>query len=243
MRFFVGVHHLTAAQHFDATFVSVNTLRSRKSDFKVNDWIMDSGAFTEVVRYGGYRFPPSEYAHHIRRWSSCGNLIAAVSQDFMCEPFVLQQTGLKVTDHQKMSVDRYDALQDCDVGGVTIMPVLQGYATEDYVSHIKMYGDRLTHGMYVGVGSVCKRQGNIRTIEEVLLAIHDCRPDLRLHGFGVKTTALRSGLVRSLLESADSMAWSYGARRQGRNANDWREAQAFCEAINTMQIQPPLFVR
>lgn len=26
------------------------------------------------------------------------------------------------------------------------------------------------------------------------------------------------------LHSADSMAWSFAARRQGRNANDWREA-------------------
>ena len=35
------------------------------------------------------------------------------------------------------------------------------------------------------------------------------------------------GTVRGLLWSADSMAWSYSARKQGRDPNDWREAKAF----------------
>jgi hypothetical protein len=76
----------------------------------------------------------------------------------------------------------------------------------------------------VGVGSVCKRNGDVAAIEAVLLAIHHERPDLRLYGFGLKTTALKSGIVDELLETADSMAWSYRARIEGRNANDWREA-------------------
>jgi hypothetical protein len=42
----------------------------------------------------------------------------------------------------------------------------------------------------------------------------------------VKTTALSSSLVAELLHTADSMAWSYAARREDRNQNDWREAQA-----------------
>lgn len=94
-----------------------------------------------------------------------------------------------------------------------------------------MYGDRLTFGQWVGVGSVCKRNGDPRMIEAVLRAIKEVRPDLRLHGFGLKTTALSSGLVRSLLYTADSMAWSFSARKQGRDANDWREAKAWVARI------------
>jgi hypothetical protein len=78
-------------------------------------------------------------------------------------------------------------------------------------------------------------------IEEVLMAIKRERPDLLLHGFGVKVTALRSGLIRSLLHTADSMAWSFQARKQGRNANDWREAAAFAARIRTMPVQHSLF--
>jgi hypothetical protein len=95
--------------------------------------------------------------------------------------------------------------------------------------------------MWVGVGSVCKRNGTPEQIEAVLDAIHNVRPDLRLHGFGVKLTSLRSGLIRSRLYSADSMAWSFAARKQGRDGNDWREAAAFADKIDKMSFQTWLF--
>jgi hypothetical protein len=90
----------------------------------------------------------------------------------------------------------------------------------------------------VGVGSVCKRNANAGTIEGILSAIKAARPDLRLHGFGLKLTALASAAVRDFLESADSMAWSYSARKQGRSANDWREAMAFTQKINRPPALP-----
>jgi len=240
MRFFTGLHQCADAKHFASAFISVNRIRNRKGHFPVNEWIMDSGAFSEVVRHGGYRFGVSEYAHHIKRFSTCGNLLAAVSQDFMCEDFVLKMTGKTIPEHQRMTIERYDELLQHDVGGTYIIPVLQGYDPQDYVDHIRMYGDRLQKDMWVGVGSVCKRNNNIASTEKVLLAIKDERQDLRLHGFGVKTTALSSGLVRELLYTADSMAWSFAARKERRNANDWREAKLFEERINSMHYQKAL---
>lgn len=240
MRFFIGLHQPSDAKHFEAAFISVNRLKGRKGSFEVGAWIMDSGAFTIVNTHGGYPHPVSEYAAHIKRWSTNGNLLAAVAQDYMCEQFVLNITGLTVADHHRLTIERYDELLKCDTGGVYIMPVLQGYAPADYVHHIRQYGDRLSHGMWVGVGSVCKRNGNAQSIEAVLCAIKSERPDLKLHGFGLKTTALRSGLVRSCLETADSMAWSFAARKQRRNPNDWKEASAFLAGIETMQYQIPL---
>lgn len=241
MRFFVGLHHPHAAQHFDCAFISVNALRRRRGPFVVGDWIMDSGAFTEVSTHGGYRHSVEEYAAEIRRWRGNGRLIAAVAQDWMCEPWIVERTGLSVAEHQRLTIERYDALIAC-APGVYIMPVLQGYAPPDYASHIEQYGYRLRHGMWVGVGSICKRNGDPRAIEEVLLAVHRARPDLKLHGFGLKTTALSSGIVRKLLATADSMAWSFSARKQGRNANDWREAQRWVANIEAQEVQWPLFV-
>jgi hypothetical protein len=66
--------------------ISVNRLRNQKSDFTVQDWMMDSGAFTELARFGHYRYSVQEYADSIIQWKSCGNLMAAVSQDYMTEP-------------------------------------------------------------------------------------------------------------------------------------------------------------
>lgn len=242
MRFFVGLHQPSDAKHFECCFISVNRLRPRKS-FQVQDWIMDSGAFTEIATYGHYRFSVEEYAAEIRRWAKNGNLLAGVSQDWMCEPWILKKTGFTIEEHQRFTIKRYDALLACDTGGVYIMPVLQGYAPEDYVRHLKAYGDRLAFAAWVGVGSVCKRNGNPRAIENVLLAIRRARPDLRLHGFGLKTTALSSGLVQRLLHSADSMAWSFHARKNGLNANDYREAQRWIDRIGTLKVQWPLFLQ
>jgi hypothetical protein len=54
---------------------------------------MDSGAFTTIQKHHGYPHPVKEYADQIRRWKDNGNLLAAVSQDYMCEKFMLELTG------------------------------------------------------------------------------------------------------------------------------------------------------
>jgi transcriptional regulator of met regulon len=234
-RLFIGLHQPSDVKHFASAFVSVNRLRDRKSDFVCGDWIMDSGAFTEIATHGRYREDVDEYVAQIERWRRCGNLLAAVSQDYMCEAHILAKTGLTVVDHQRLTIERYDAIVSKTTA--RIQPVLQGYAPADYVAHVRAYGDRLTFGHWVGVGSICKRNGDPGAIYDVLHAIKCERPDLRLHGFGLKTTALADGGVFDLLHTADSMAWSYAARRQGRNANDWREAKVFEERILKQQRQ------
>lgn len=241
MRFFVGIHHPAKAAAVPLAMVSANALRKRRSHFPVNEWIMDSGAFTTVTKHGGYPAPVDEYAEIIRRFADCGHLLAAVAQDYMCESFVLERTGLTVTDHQRLTVERYDALLTCDTAGVPIMPVLQGYAPSEYVEHVRMFGGRLTPGMWVGVGSVCKRNRNPGSVVAVLEAIHAERPDLRLHGFGVKITALRNARVRELFDSVDSMAWSFAARYQGRDGNDVREAVRYAERVRRQAVQGVLF--
>lgn len=230
MRFFIGLHQPSDARHFDAAFISVGRLRKRKSDFIVGDWIMDSQAFSTIFTYGGYPHPPSEYADQVNRWKHCGNLLAAVSQDYMCEAAMLAKTGLAIPDHQRLTIERYDALLQL-ITGVYLMPVLQGYEPDEYVSHVRQYGDRLATGAWVGVGSVCKRNASPCLILDVLGAIKIERPDLKLHGFGLKTVALANGTIRELLETADSMAWSFAARKAGRNANDWREAMEFKKSV------------
>lgn len=242
VQFYIGLHHICDASRFERCMLSVNALSRRKSDFEAGQWVMDSGAFTEVSRHGTHRRSVEEYAAQIRRWSRRGDLLAAVSQDWMCESFVLQKTGMTTEEHQARTVDRYDRLMSADTGEVYIMPVLQGYEPEEYVRNVRQYGGRLSEGAWVGVGSVCKRNSSVKAVEAVLSSIHGVRPDLRLHGFGLKKTALRSHLVRKCLYSADSMAWSYRARREeGRDANDWREARRYLREIESIPLQTNLF--
>jgi hypothetical protein len=239
MDFYTGLHMPNHAMYFDRCFISINRLEKRKSNFLVKDWIMDSGAFTRIISGKGH-MPVDEYAEHIKRWKDCGNLKAAVCQDYMCEDFVLNITGLCIGDHQAMTIENYIQLQSKGTG-VYIMPVLQGYEPDEYVEHIKAYGEYLEDGAWCGVGSVCKRNSRIHTVEAVLSKIKQTKPDLKLHGFGLKQTALKSGLVRSLLHSADSMAWSFAARKRGGDSNDWKEAKMFEQSVKHQEIQLNLF--
>lgn len=232
MLFYPGLHQPCDVRHFERAMVSVNRLRRyrRPNRLGFNDWIMDSGAFMELKQYGRYRHEVQEYAAEVRRWLDVGQLQAVVSQDYMCEPLILERTGLTVYCHQLLSVERYLALRLL-LGGVYVMPVIQGYTPEEYARHVRMYAARLEPGAWAGVGSVCKRNSDPREIARILWAIHGERPDLRLHGFGLKTTALKSPEIRTLLYSADSMAWSFAARRQGRDRNDHTEAACFAAKV------------
>lgn len=234
MKFFIGLHRLSLCRHFPRSFVSVNRLRNRRIGFLTGGpWIMDSGAFTEITTHGRYRSEPDEYVRYINRWASSRTLVAAVSQDYMCEEFVLDITGLTVADHQELTIDRYDRILALRPR-VQIIPVLQGYDPSEYVSHLEQYGDRLTQGMWVGVGSICKRNAEPELVYQVLAAIKDVRPDLRIHGFGLKITALEDARVVALLHTADSMAWSYAARMSGRDQNSLEEAMRFWKRVHSI---------
>lgn len=239
IKFYVGLHQPGNAQHFELACISINRLRRRKKQVPCGDVLVDSGAFTELSKHGSYRHSVEQYAAELYRLYSTGvvQIAAAVAQDYMCEPFILAKTGMTIADHQRLTIDRYDALL-AELGRLFdgkvpfhVMPVLQGFAPQDYANHVRMYGERLKPGMWVGVGSVCKRQGDPRSIIAVLQAIAAIRPDLALHGFGVKKTSLMHSGVLELLSTADSMAWSYAARKQGRDANDWHEARSFAAVI------------
>lgn len=246
VRFYVGLHQPADAHRFERACISINRLRGRKKPIPDVRVLVDSGAFTELNLYGAYRHEVDEYADELARLYRDGvvNIEAAVAQDYMCEAFMLAKTGLTIADHQRLTIERYDALKkaldDRFEGGCPfpILPVLQGYSPSDYVAHIAAYGKRLARNMWVGVGSVCKRNGAPELIAAVLKAIAAVRPDLRLHGFGVKITALLHAVVRQLLATADSMGWSFAARKQGRNANSWLEAKQFADRIASIVSGP-----
>lgn len=191
MIFAIGTHQPADAEHFKFVCLSINRLERRRKPVRCR-WVLgDSGAFTKVNKFGGYPEPPEAYARRVHDLHERGvvRYLAIVAEDYMCEPFVLAKTGLTVADHQRLTVERYDALvaelNRLFNGRVPfhVMPVLQGQTIDDYLRHLAMYGARITPRMWVGVGSVCKRQGRASVVEDILLAIKGVRPDLRLHGF------------------------------------------------------------
>jgi len=233
--FFIGLHQPSDAQHFDKCFVSISRLGRRVGGFGADKWILDSAAFSQVAFYGRFLMNELVYARHIARWSVVGALLAAVSQDFMCEEEVLKKTGRTVIEHQTMSIQRYKkifAYLKALKCSTYLMPVLQGYEPQEYVDHLKQWGSLILEGDWVGVGSVCKRNANWKSVYEVLDRIKQVRPDLRLHGFGLKVNCLAEPKIVELLASSDSQAWSRAARWEGRNQNSWLEAKKYCDDVN-----------
>src|SRR6267378_2933434 len=138
MRLYLGLHQPSDARHFvdgGAVCISVNRLRRRRR-LAVGRWIIDSGAFTEIARHGRYRAPVADYAAEVRRWAGVGQFEACVAQDWMCEPFICARTGKTVAEHQWLTSGRYDELAAELRGKVYVMPVLQGFAPDDYVRHL-----------------------------------------------------------------------------------------------------------
>ncbi len=134
----------------------------------------------------------------------------------MCEPFVIEKTGLDIETHQRLTVDNFLKLKSFN-SEIHYIPVLQGYELDDYFKHFEMFeasGVDLRNEPIVGVGSVCRRQ-NTKEIEHLFKCLH--AKGLKLHGFGVKTNGLKR--YSEYLESADSLAWSFTSRMLKENVN------------------------
>jgi hypothetical protein len=132
-------------------------------------------------------------------------------QDWMCEPWIVAKTGRSVGWHQQATIESVLDLRE-RVAGVEVIPVLQGWRLGDYIAHAEAYRDagvNLATARTVGLGSVCRRQGTSEIAAVVVELALRC--GVALHGFGIKTRGL--GLYAGYLASADSMAWSYNARR------------------------------
>lgn len=161
--------------------------------------------------YGEWTVSVEEYVSNIRLLQEkVGNLIWAAPQDWMCEPFMLEKTGLTEREHQIRTVQNFIALKEAD-DTLPIIPVIQGFSLEGYMETIDLYnsyGIDLRQEKTVGLGSVCRRQAE-DDIGEIVKACYDLGI-ANLHGFGVKIR----GLVKygGYLQSSDSMAWTVDAR-------------------------------
>lgn len=175
----------------------------------VCSWALDSGGFSELDMFGGWRLDTRTYVEFVARCDrEIGRLDFAGPQDWMCEPRMLTKTGLTVAEHQARTVANYvecaELWPQFSDDSCAIIPAVQGDTPDSYLKCVDLY-DRAGVDLYrldwVGLGSVCRREST----DEILAIVRSLWP-LPLHGFGVKTAGLRR--YGPLLKSADSMAWS-----------------------------------
>ncbi len=239
MRFYLGVHHADwLATANVPLFVTRATLASRKTFPRAAaPWALDSGGYTELQRNGRWTISPAVYAAEVRRFrDEVGALEWAAPQDWMCEPIVIRGgtgddgrkyagTGLSVEEHQRRTIDNYLELRAI-APDLPWIPVLQGWSIGDYWRHAEDYeaaGVDLRALPLVGIGTVCRRQGTTMASGVLASLAGD---GLKLHGFGFKLQGLRASALH--LASADSLAWSYNARRNPPIAGHTHKSCANC---------------
>lgn len=213
LNFYLGVHRpswLADPRLADVpTMVSHATLSGRKTRPRAaGRWTRDSEGFSVLTKHGRHIATAKGFAAAvIRDRDEIGGMDWASPQDWMCEPEMVQKTGLTVREHQRRTVDSVLELRDL---GAPVIPVVQGYALHEYLECVELYRDAgidLRTEPIVGLGSVCRRQG----MSEAHIIVRELHAlGLLLHGFGVKITGLLA--FGHLLASADSMAWSFRAR-------------------------------
>ena len=209
MKFYLGTHRPYWLWKVEVPlFISRRTLsKVVKRTPAVTTWALDSGGFTELSIHGKWTINAERYAEEIEDYRKIGGLKWAAPQDWMCEPWILEKTGLSVLEHQNRTVQNYLELKKLNA---PVIPVLQGWELEDYEQCAKLYeqnGIKLEECDVVGLGSVCRRQA---TDEIGQLAKWGHNKGLNLHGFGVKSAGLKK--YAHYLTSADSLAWSFTGR-------------------------------
>lgn len=215
MTFYLGTHQVDWLGKTDVPlFLSRIRLQQRKRlPRALGPWALDSGGFSELDQTGRWSVTPTEYAAFVRRCrDEVGNLQWAAVMDWMCEPRVREKTRESVEDHQLRTVISYLELRDI-APDLPWVPVLQGWGVCDYWRHVEQYrrlGVDLRKLPRVGVGTVCRRQNTISGAN-IVSTLADGFELRNLHGFGFKLGGLE--LIADKLASADSLAWSFNARR------------------------------
>lgn len=125
---------------------------------------------------------------------------------------VFHGTGLSVEEHQRRTVANFLRLREV-APDLPWRPALQGWTLEDYDRCVHLYRDAgvdLSAEPVVLLGTMCRREA---TEEAAAIIRHLWETyGIRGHGLGLKRRGLEK--VGHLLASADSLAWSYGARRR-----------------------------
>lgn len=213
MRFYLGTHQPSwlARKLGVPLLVSHRRLANRRTlPRATGPWALDSGGFTELHLHGVWVSDEHSYARAVRRYAEeIGNLIWAAPQDWMCEPHVLERTGLTVREHQVRTVRNFVRLREL-APDLPFMPVLQGHDIADYhrcADRYERHGIDLAALPLVGVGSICRRQ-HTKEVELVLRSL--AARGYRLHAFGAKVLGMER--YADVIASSDSMAWSVRGR-------------------------------
>ena len=213
-QFYYGSSWHWPLPYLPRVMLSFNMLRKIKMPWKIDiPFMMDSGAFSVILKYGKYPFTPEEYASGIEKWHPD----IAWTYDYPCEPSIRQRFGYNPTQAQLMT--NANTIRLRDTYGLPVQSVIQGWRIPDYLNNIDKLKEEGLLTERIGIGSICRR-GKTAEINRVIRYIKREMPGwVKLHGFGVKTSILKTE-ARRYLTSGDSTSWNMEMRMYAWNKNN-----------------------
>jgi len=192
----------------------------RSEDFKMarslgGRLFLDSGAQQFFSRFKDrYPYTPAQYLEFA---------VSAVGADLIATldlPLdILVPRGMPIREGIKKTVELgVEVVSLAERLGVVerVVPVLQGFDSESqWLESLDLYKE---HGVTPlrfrlwGVGSICMMR-SVKAVERVLAAVRRALGDAGMHVFGISMNALRR--VFPLIDSYDSSAWIYWAKKDG----------------------------
>jgi len=223
IQFYYGTTWVWAIQYLPKVMISASFVRDRKSRLKIEKpCMMDSGIGGMFKEGSRPRLSLEEYAKII----SFHEPPLAWTYDYPCEPSITAKFRYSPSESQDMTNKNTAILRD-SYGLRNVMSVVQGWELNDYLENIDKIKSAGLLTERLGIGSICRR-GQTKEITRIIKAIHNNVPDwVRLHGFGVKISVLKTE-SKFLLDSVDSSAWDierryYSWSTNGNKGLTWKD--------------------
>ena len=228
--FYYGTSWHWPLPYLPRVMLSYNMLRKIKTTWDINiPFMMDSGAFSVILKYGKYPFTPEEYASGIEKWHPD----IAWTMDYPCEPSVQKRGGYNPKTAQEMTIDNQIRLLDLNVD---TQMVVQGWEIPDYLANLDRIKEQGLLTEHLGIGSICRR-GQVKEIARIIRAVHNNVPEgIKLHGFGIKVSVLKDTDAKFELYSADSMSWAIEAFGKYENNGKGATGKRIVDKLPVLQL-------
>lgn len=208
---------------------------------------LDSGGFTLLNRFGDYPFTPMQYINFVC-WLRPQYY---ASMDYPCEPNISRTLSLKSNAERiQATVDNTVYMAEWeDYTGAKLVPVIQGYTLDEYLSCIEQYQARGLVRDYMAVGSMCRRISNDE-LHWLIPAIYQAANEagcMRLHFFGLKLSPALADLSPYIYSRDSAVALDAydpilraerGGRRWPKGPTEKRQAfMSFLARVDRMGLQ------
>ena len=236
--FYYGASWHWPLEHLPRVMLSFNFTRTLKKPWKIDiPFMLDSGAYSVILKYGRYPYSAEEYAANVELW----NPDIAWTMDYPCEPSVRnagKYTPLQAQRRTNYSTKELETLTDFQISNV-----VQGWTLDDYMKNLDLIREEGLFTERLGIGSVCRR-GKTKEVSRIIREIQRNVPGwVKLHGFGIKTDVLSTD-ARYSLYSADSMSWAYSWYGWTRNERTKEEKinglRRYIDAIEPLLRAPEI---